>query len=294
MPAVRLPFDVIGVVSESAARATALEAGTPVVCGAADTIASLLGTGVTRQANAMVYYGATGTLDVCTVDLDEAFAIPERIGEDIPYTLGTYSLASGAALAWFRDQFCSEERELARNSGQDAYAVLDRQAGRLRPGAEGLVVVPSFLGQTWPEDDPHARAAIFGLTLSHTRAHVYRALLESFGYDLKRGLRYLERHGVPVRRLVAAGGGARSNVWRQIVSDITGLPQEHSKGGGAPLGDAFLAAIGLGISRDVTEIESWLPPRTLTEPRGEFSDSYAEPFELYLRLHECVGALRAG
>jgi sugar (pentulose or hexulose) kinase len=129
---------------------------------------------------------------------------------------------------------------------------------------------------------------VFDLTLSHTRAHVYRALLESYGCDLRRGLRYLKDRSIPVRRLVAVGGGARSEVWRQIVSDVTGTPQEYARHGGAPLGDAFLAAYGLGFLQEVDRISSWLTIESVTEPRAEAHAAYAQCFERFLRLREAV------
>jgi len=122
--------------------------------------------------------------------------------------------------------------------------------------------------------------------MSHTRAHIWRALLESFGYGIFEGMEGLRKRGVAVRRLFAAGGGAQSEVWRQIVSDIVGLSQDYPKSGGAPLGDAYLAGYGVGLFEDFTTIRDiWLRSFSATRPRPQMHTIHRKLFRVYADLN---------
>jgi xylulokinase len=133
----------------------------------------------------------------------------------------------GALVRWFRDEFGFVEREVEKLTGINAYSLLDREAENIPPGSDGLIVLPYFMGERTPIWDPLARGVILGLTLYHTRGHIFRALLESTGYALRQHIEIARELGIDIRRVVAVDGGARSKLWRQIVSDIIEMPQ-HS------------------------------------------------------------------
>ena len=123
---------------------------------------------------------------------------------------------------------------------------MDGEAASVPSGSNGLIVLPSFLGERWPAPDPMSRGAVFGLTLSHTKAHVYRALLESYAHDVRQGVHLLTDLGIPVQRLTAVGGGARRGLCRLIVSDVTGLPQCYA----SKAGDHWATHSWLGMVLD--------------------------------------------
>ena len=148
---------------------------------------------------------------------------------------------AGLSLRWFRDQFGS-----GVDDGRDPYERLTEEAGRVPAGANGLLWTPYLMGERTPHLDPHARAALVGLTASHTRAHVVRALLEGVAFSLRDTFEIFREMKVPVEEIRLGGGGARSKLWRQIQADIYGrevatVAAEEV----AAYGAALLAGVGV-------------------------------------------------
>jgi len=152
--------------------------------------------------------------------------------------------AAGLSLRWFRDQF--SRAPVA--DGQDPYELLTAEAATAPPGADGLLWAPYLMGERTPHLDPAARAVLAGLTASHTRAHVVRAILEGVAFSLKDTFGIFAEMSVPVRNIRLGGGGARSPLWRQIQADAYGQDVEVVEADeGAAFGAAILAAVGAGM-----------------------------------------------
>src|SRR5450756_399226 len=190
---------------------------------------------------------------------------------------GTHNLAagmstSGALTGWLR--------EIA---GGVPFASLVEEAAAVPRGADGLVVLPYFEGERTPIYDPQARGVICGLTLSHGRGHLYRALLESTAYGVRHILEVMVEAGGEEPRLVAVGGGTKGGLWTQIMSDVTGrsqtLPRQTI---GAAYGDALLAAISVGLAdRDA----DWNPPVEVIRPNPKARDLYDSLYSVYRDLY---------
>jgi len=154
------------------------------------------------------------------------------------------------------------------------------------PGARGLVVLPYFSGERTPFFDPRARGVIAGLTLTHSRADLYRALLESVGYGIRHNIEVMRDLGYPPQRCLAVGGGTQNPLWLQIVSDITGLeqyvPDQHH---GACYGNAFLAGIGIGAYQDIAQVADWIRFREVVRPDAEAHARYQPYYEIYRQLY---------
>lgn len=289
LPPIHSSLDIIGGVTGEAASETGLPEGTSVLVGMTDTFATLLGNGVVERGEAMIYYGTTGLLTVCSRGLEEVLATPRLIDEQTPFILAAYLLDFGETLEWFIDQFLEGGRDFPRST-LDPYEVLEEGSTEVPTGCEGLLAMPHFAGRLFPQADPYARGVFFGLSTAHTRFHLWRALLESFGYEIYRSVVDLERRGISISRIVASGGGAQSKLWRQIVSDITGLPQEYVENGGAALGAALLAGYGVGLFEDLKAIrEGWLRIRDVTRPRSEVRERYEKLFAVYRELDLALG-----
>ena len=172
----------------------------------------------------------------------------------IPYVLpGRYTLVGGMATTgamtrWFRDQFAQAELAAQAAGGPDAYATLTAEAAAVPPGSEGLLILPYFSGERTPLNDPQARGVVAGLSLAHGRGHLYRALLEATAYGLAHNVEVMQSSGAEPQRVVAVGGGAKSELLLQTVSDVTGLEQElPEQTVGASYGDAALAGLATGL-----------------------------------------------
>jgi hypothetical protein len=239
-----MPAEVVGPVSDEGAARTGLPRDVPVVMGATDSFCQLLGVGVSRPGDALVYYGSTGTLMVPTVDLARAVGDGAAFGEDAPYRLAAYLRSCGTFLDHLREVVL----------GRSPLAELDELASDVPPGSDGLLALP-WLAAT-EEEGASSAGALVGLTLAHGRGHLWRAALEAFGYVL---MEARDRLDAPLGHVVAAGGGSASATWRSIVTDQTGWSQTVAPEGGAARGAAFLAALGTGAVVVILAV-LWLLP----------------------------------
>lgn len=273
LPPLSWPGEVLGTVTAGAASRTGLRVGTPVITGTIDAWSEAVSVGADRVGELMIMYGSTMFL---VHTLAQPAATPSLWGT-VGVTAGTHSLAgglatSGAITAWLGELF-----------GDVGYDRLLAEAERSGPGARGVLMLPYFAGERTPIMDPDARGIVAGLTLDHTRADVYRAALEATAMAVRHNLETMTAAGAAIDRVVAVGGGAQSDLWTQIVSDVSGLPQViPSQTIGASLGSAVLAA---RTQTDVA-IDEWNPPAGVREPDPALAGDYADLYHLFRNLYE--------
>jgi xylulokinase len=247
LPRVYESQDVCGKISAAGAEATGLAAGTSVVAGAGDQAAGATGMGIVAPGAVSATIGTSGVVFAATdrPALDPrgrlhtfCHAVPGRW-----HVMGV-TQAAGLSLRWFRDNFaCS-----AAKAGVDPYEALTAEAATAPAGADGLLWTPYLMGERTPHLDGTARAALVGLTASHKRAHVVRAILEGVAFSLKDSFTIFEEMKVPVKNVRLGGGGARSALWRQIQADAYGHAVEIVEAEeGAAYGAAILAGVGAKI-----------------------------------------------
>jgi xylulokinase len=278
---------VAGRVTEQAAVETGLAPGTPVIVGTADAAAEAVSAGVVAPGDTMLMYGTTlFFIEICKAMPQSARLWPAVFLHPDTYALAAGMATSGALTRWFRDQFAPLERQVEEEGGTNAYQALAEMAKSVPPGAEGLLMLPYFSGERTPLNDPLARGVVAGLTLSHSRAHLYRALLESVAYGIRHNLEAMREAGQVPSRLVAIGGGTRNRLWLQIVSDVTGQVQEVRTTPGASYGDAFLAGVGAGLFPDMSAIERWLGEAETISPNARVKPKYDEYYQLFRALYQ--------
>ena len=232
LPPLRAATDVVGGVTPAAAQATGLRPGTPVIAGTGDTFPTIVGCGAVTPGDAMISFGTTGLLTLTTRPLETAAAGPhfEAEAEGGAVAWAANVLACGRLLAWYREAFgiAVVGAGLAPASGTPDFVLLDRCAAAIPAGCDGLVALPHLMGRRTPTPDPHARGVLFGLTPAHTAAHVYRALLESFGYAVRQGFDPIRPRtssgSSPLPGVRPARSGARSwpTSWTRPSSIILG------------------------------------------------------------------------
>ena len=250
LPALFESPQVCGKVSPDGAEATGLRVGTPVVAGAGDQAAGAVGMGIARAGAVSATIGTSGVV----------FASTDRPAMDPQGRLHTFchaipgrwhvmgvTQAAGLSLRWYRDQFGAASPGLQKKDGRDPYDVLAEEASTAPAGSEGAFWAPYLMGERTPHLDPNARAALVGLTASHTRAHVIRAIMEGVAYSLKDSFTIFDEMKIPVTSIRLGGGGARSPLWRQIQADVYGREVEIvAAEEGAAYGAAILAGTGAG------------------------------------------------
>src|SRR5215469_1456449 len=238
--------ELCGRVSPQGAEATGLKANTPVVAGAGDQGANAVGMGIVAPGTVSATIGTSGVVFAATDQpaIDRkgrlhtfCHAVPGRW-----HVMGV-TQAAGLSLRWFRDNFA-----ITSQDQRDPYERLTEEAAKISPGSDGLLWTPYLMGERTPHLDPNARAALVGLTASHTRGHVIRAILEGVAFSLRDTFTILQEMNLPVGTIRLGGGGARSPLWQQIQADTYGRDVEMVEAEeGAAYGAAILAGVGARV-----------------------------------------------
>jgi len=278
-PRLLWPGEVAGTLSAEAAAETGLPSGIPVAAGTIDAWSEAFGAGVAAEGDTMLAYGTT--MFIVHV---APHAVPDpRLWLTAGVAPGSRTVAagmatSGALTTWFRTI-----------AGDPAFEQLLAEAGQTAPGADGLVVLPYFAGERTPLFDPMARGAMLGLTLRHTRGHLYRALLEATAFGVRHNLETIESAGGRPRRLVAVGGGTRGGLWAQVVSDVTGREQDlPAPSIGASYGDAHLAGTAAGL---VPLDAGWATVAGTVHPNATLQPIYDHLYQVYRQFYPATKSL---
>ncbi len=263
---------VIGGVSAEAAEATGLPAGIPVIAGTIDAWSEAISVDGHNPGDLMLMYGTTMFL----INTLSARASAPELWSTVGAFEDSYNLAggmatSGAITGWLR-----------KLVGNVDYPTLLGEAAQSPAGANGLLLLPYFAGERTPIADPFARGVIAGLTLEHSRGDLYRAVLEATAMGVRHHVEAFRAAAGQVDRVVAVGGGTQSELWLQIVSDVTGLEQVVPRVTvGASFGAAYLAASAVAE----VSIGEWNPPARRVQPDASTAAGYDALFELYRRLY---------
>jgi xylulokinase len=290
LPRVYESQEVTGSVSAKAADETGLLAGTPIIAGAGDQAAGAVGLGIVRPGMISATIGTSGVVFAATNTpaLDPkgrvhtfCHAIPERW-----HVMGV-TQGAGLSLRWFRDQFGVKSTDLSGAVSGDPYESLTAEAAHVPPGADGLLWAPYLMGERTPHLDPDARAALVGLTASHTRAHVVRAILEGVAFSLKDSFEILKELNVPCETIRLGGGGARSELWRQIQADVYGHEVETVEAEeGAAYGVAVLAGVAAGAWPSVDgACDAIVRTRDRVKPDAHAVEVFHRQYRKYVALY---------
>jgi xylulokinase len=293
LPPLRASHDLVGEVTSQAAAETGLAAGTPVVAGCADHIASAFVAGASQDGDLVVKYGGAGDimLSCSKPQTDPRMFIDYHIVPGLFFTNGCMA-TSGSVLNWIVANLAKAEVEAAKAAGRSVHAYLDSQAGDLRPGAGGLVLLPYFLGEKTPLHDPQARGTLIGLGLHHELRHIWRAALESVAFGFRHHTAVFEEMGLQVGRVLACDGGAASDLWVQITADVLEKPIERLLDHpGSSLGAAFVAGMGVGAFDDWAAITAYVRPDRVFDPNAAHVASYRDAYGIYRELYERLRTL---
>ncbi len=291
--------EVIGTLAADVASRLGVAPGCAVVGGQVDCNAAWIGGGAVSPGDFQLNLGTCGVIGVVH-DRAEFLTTPAgRQVVNIPYTTDArrvYSavavtMTGGQVLRYLRDVIGAPERAAAESLGVDAYDLLTRQASEAPAGSDGLLALPYFMGERVPLWDSEARAAYVGLSLHHGRGHLIRAMMEGVAYALRWALDVLREGQLEVREpLVLNEGGARSAVWRRIMTDVLEVRTTTlSRGGGAALGDAVLAGVAVGALPGFASARELCETRDVLEPEPDAVATYRDGLEVF---KETYAALR--
>lgn len=281
---------VTGQLTEEAAEAVGLTTDVKVVGGAGDNAAAAVGTGVVKDGTAFTTIGTSGVV----------FAHSSKVTIDpkgrvhtcccaVPGAWHVMGVTQGAGLSlkWFKDNFCQDYVADAAKAGVDVYDLINGDIEKIPVGSDRLIYLPYLMGERTPHLDPDCRGVFFGLSAIHTKAHLLRAVMEGVSYSLSDCNDILQEMGVQVDEMMACGGGGRSPIWRQMLSDLYDCQVKtvHQSEGPA-LGVAVLAGVGCGIYESVEKAcEALISADKCSKPVAEDVEKYKEYHQLYKKLY---------
>lgn len=285
--------EVCAHISQSAASATGLVAGTPVVAGAGDQGAGAVGMGILQPGSVSATIGTSGVVFAATAaPTKDALGRLHTFCHAVPgrwHVMGV-TQAAGLSMRWLRDV-------LAPGFAQGAnYDTLTAEAAQVPAGSDGLIWAPYLLGERTPHLDSQATAAFYGITASHTRGHLVRAVMEGVAYSLKDTFTLFAELGIPVKAVRLGGGGARSPLWRKIQTDVYGYTSDILVAEeGAAFGAALLAGVGAGAWSDTdAACDTAIRVAERIAPDPAATQSYAFGYKVYRRLYPALRAVREG
>ena len=281
-----------GLLADWAAR-LGLQAGTPILAGGVDAAMATLAAGVTQPGNHVAMIGTSMCWGYLNQQVDARHGLVSMPhvynGHRDLYIFGG-AITAGASVSWFREQFCQAEEQQAQATGQDSLALLEQSAMKIPAGSEGVVFLPYLMGERSPVWDDRASGSFVGLNLYHSRFHLYRAVLEGVSFALRHNIEAGSQgaHSLDPR-LIVVGGASHSDLWMQIIADVTRYPvytivQEVE----AALGAALLAAHTVGLVSDGQMDTGWVQLQLRAQPKRENVMTYDQAFAEYLKLYPAL------
>lgn len=284
---------VIGTLTSEAAREAGLCETTRCVTGAYDHPAGAIGSGNIYPGDATLAIGASMAICIaldkpvsdCSMNLPcQCHAI------DGLYFLLPYEPTAGMVLKWFKDIFGQTEMQEAERNGEDAYDLLTRYAEKVPAGSDGLIVLPYLAGTGSPEFNPKVKGVFAGITMGMHKGHFVRAIIESVSLMIRHNLEAMRNKGIDVKVIHILGGASKSNLWNQVLADVTGLSVITLRNAeNSVMGACLLAAVGTGVFGDIkTACRASVKTNSRFDPdmskRRLYNDMYAKYVNLYRSL----------
>jgi len=290
LPELVPPGQRLGAVCRQASRETGLPAGLPVFAAAADKACEVIGSGSLDPAVGCLSYGTTATINITNKKYIEPIRLLPAYPSAVPgcHTVEVQVFRGFWMVNWFKEEFGFPEQLAAEKTGELPEALFEQLIKDVPPGSLGLMLQPFWTpGIRTP--GPEAKGAIIGFGDVHTRAHLYRSILEGLAYALREGKERIERRsGVPIRSLRISGGGSQSDLAMQLTADVFGLPTTrphlYETSG---LGAAVDTAVGLGFHSDFeTAVKRMTRPGDRFEPIASNHRLYDELYrKVYKRMY---------
>lgn len=293
LPALRQSVDVVGAVRPEVADEVGVAAGTPVVIGGGDGACAAAGAGVIREGSAYNYVGSSSWIALSTpkpiYDPDYRTFTFGHVIPNMVMPTGTMQ-AAGASYQWTRDQLAVFEKEAAKTLGISAYELINLEIEKIAPGTDGLFYLPYLMGERSPRWNPHARGAFIGLTIRHSRAHMYRAVLEGVTMNLRVILDAFRNQGTQIESMRVIGGGARGHVWNQIMADLYGMPIHRLAilEEATSMGAALVGGVGVGLYPDFSMIETMNTIASTVQPNPVTQAVYERMYPIFNNLYNAL------
>ncbi|NLY10532.1 MAG: xylulokinase [Firmicutes bacterium] len=265
---------------------TNIPVGTPVVGGGADNACGAIGAGIVKEGRCMISLGTSG---VMLAHLDQPILLNEGTVHifnsavtDRYYMMGVM-LASGLSYSWIKEILAEDL----------SYQEMEELATQSPAGSNSLIYLPYLCGERTPHGDGAARGVFFGLSQSHTKKDLLRAVLEGVAFSFRDSVQLLRKAGWSGNNVRAIGGGAKSRLWCEIIASVTGLNVEVlASNEGPALGAAILAGVGVGTFKDLAQVsDSIVTTIDVIQPNPEWIGRYNQTYQIYTSLYPALKPL---
>jgi sugar (pentulose or hexulose) kinase len=291
LPALQPAGGILGYITEAASASTGIPQGLPLIASGSDKACEVLGSGCVGAETGSMSYGTTATFNISTDRYVETSRFHPSYPGVAPGTYNPEMMVSRGfwMVSWFKKEFGLREQQLAREQGVSPESLFDDLLMAVPAGSDGLLLQPYWSGGP-NTPGPEARGAIVGFSEVHTRAHIYRAIIEGIAYALREGKETLEkRTGQVVKQLRVSGGGSQSDQVMQITADIFGMPVERPHTfETSGLGAAIAAAVGVGIYPDFnTATAKMTRMGARFEPTADYHGTYDRLYrQVYQKMYK--------
>lgn len=296
LPQPQLVDEIIGFVTDKAAKETGLVPGIPVVAGCSDAMASMYATGLSRLGEAGESSGTTSLVFIGSA-VKSALDIPVVTRpcaiDGMPWIFDAPIQTSGAALKWFIEKFAAEERAYCEKNDKNIYTYLNERALHADPGSNGLFFFPYLLGERAPIWNEYARAMFIGLEMGMSRDDLIRSVFEGTAYALRHVVETVKESGGKCNALRICGGGAKSRAWSMIKASMLHCPVYllNEKSGDVPVGDALIVGHKVGVFPDLTKaVENIVKVDDIIQPNDEWAKVYDELYPYYVSMYKDLDA----
>lgn len=287
------PGMALGKIDRKAALETGLPEGLPLIAAAADKACEVIGSGSLDSSTGCLSYGTTATINVTSKKYIEAIPLLPPYPSAVPkyHTIEVEIYRGYWMVSWFKEEFGHKEQREAARQGLKAEDLFEELVQKIPPGSMGLMLQP-FWSPGLKHPGPEAKGAIIGFGDVHTRAHIYRSILEGLAYALREGKERIEkRTAIPITNLKVSGGGSQSKSAMQLTADIFGLPTAkphiYETSG---LGASIDAAVGLGLHNDFeSAVKAMTRVGEVFEPDVKTHQLYSELYhDIYKKMYKCL------
>ncbi|MCA9836321.1 MAG: xylulokinase [Trueperaceae bacterium] len=293
LPDLKRSIDVVGEVLPGVAEEVGLAAGTPVVVGGGDGCCAATGAGVIKEGRAYNYLGSSSWIALATQK--PIFDPSQRTFTWAHLIPGMFSpcgtmQAAGASYAWAKQELAPLELGQAQEQNISVYELMNQKAQSSKIGASGLLYLPYLLGERSPRWNPKARGAFVGLDIRHTRADLFRAVLEGVTLNLKVIMDTMTAQGVTIDAMRVIGGGAKGKLWNQLMADIYGVPVECLAilEEATSMGAAIAGGVGVGLYQDFSIAETMNPVSSSAQVDPTAHKKYQELLPIFNKAYEAL------
>ncbi len=300
LPEIVSPLEVAGRITKEASLETGILEGTEVVAGSCDPAAELFGTGLISKGQLAIKLATAGVVFMTS---DKPNPHPQTL--TYPHVLPHmwFSVAAtnscGSSVRWFRNIFCEEEIKVSNELGRNPYELMDAEAGKVETGSDGLLYHPYLQGERSPYWDPDLRGSFTGIRMNHRRRHFIRSIFEGVSFSIKDCLSLIlmdaekeEIQKILDEKVLLLGGGSKSSLWSQILSDVLGTSLWKLESVDASFGSALIGGVGVGMFESPQEaINKCVRVSDKIKPNSQNNASYAKQFTIYKKIHDALAEI---